>query len=220
MFIKICGMTEQPLIDRASALGFGMCGFIFHSPSPRDISPARTAMLDTHGMARVGVFVRQSVEEVREAAEEARLDFIQLHGGQTSSFAAQFPAEKVIRVLWPPKYPSLEALQADIDAFAETCGMYLLDAGMGSGMTLDWPSLAGLRFPRPWMLSGGLGPDNITKALAACSPDGIDLNSRLESSPGRKSAELMGRLMEALAGHPSMTADRAGADGRKEGILP
>lgn len=198
MLIKICGMTDQALIDRAAALGAGMCGFIFHEPSPRDIAPAQAAMLDTHGMARVGVFVRQSVEEVRDAVREARLDFIQLHGGQTASFAAQFPAEKVIRVLWPPKYLTLEALQADIDAFADTCGMYLLDAGMGSGMTLDWPSLVGLRFPRPWMLSGGLGPDNIAEALAACAPYGVDVNSRLESEPGRKSPELMDRLMEEL----------------------
>ena len=200
MLIKICGMTEQPLIDRAAAMGVDMCGFIFHEPSPRNILPAQAAALDTHGMARVGVFVRQSVEDVRATVAEARLDFIQLHGGQTASFAAQFPAEKVIRVLWPPKYLSLEDLQADIDAFAGTCGLYLLDAGMGSGMTLEWPSLGALRFPHPWMLSGGLGPDNIAEALDACTPDAIDVNSRLESEPGRKSPELMGRLMEALAG--------------------
>ena len=206
MLVKICGMTEQPLIDRAAALGVDMCGFIFHEPSPRNIAPAQAAALDTHGMARVGVFVRQSVEEVRAAVAEARLDFIQLHGGQTAAFAAQFPAEKVIRVRWPKKYGTLEALQADIDAFAPSCGMYLLDAGMGSGMTLDWPSLAGLRFPHPWMLSGGLGPDNITEALAACTPDAIDVNSRLESEPGRKSPELMERLMEALAGRPRKPA--------------
>lgn len=198
MLIKICGMTEQPLIDRAASLGAGMCGFIFHAPSPRDIAPAQAAGLETHGMARVGVFVRQSVEEVWSAVREARLDFIQLHGGQTASFAAQFPPEKVIRVLWPPKYLSLDALQADIDAFADTCGMYLLDAGMGSGMTLDWPSLEGLRFPRPWLLSGGLGPDNVAEALAACKPYGIDVNSRLESEPGRKDAALLQKLMDTL----------------------
>jgi phosphoribosylanthranilate isomerase len=101
-------------------------------------------------------------------------------------------------VLWPKKYGTLEALQADIDAFAPTCGMYLLDAGMGSGMTLDWPSLAGLRFPHPWMLSGGLGPDNVEEALAACRPDGLDMNSRLESSPGIKSPELLEKVFSRL----------------------
>ena len=76
--------------------------------------------------------------------------------------------------------------------------MYLLDAGMGSGMTLDWPSLAGLRFPHPWMLSGGLGPDNADAALAACSPNGLDMNSRLESSPGIKSPELLEKVFSRL----------------------
>ena len=193
-------MSEQKLIDHAAALGADMCGFIFYPPSPRNVSPEQAAGLETHGMKRVGVFVGQSVEEIRAIVREARLDFIQLHGGQSAEFASEFPAEKVIRVLWPKKYGTLAALQADIDAFAPTCGMYLLDAGMGSGMTLDWPSLGALRFPHPWMLSGGLGPDNIAEALDACTPDAIDVNSRLESEPGRKSPELMGRLMEALAG--------------------
>lgn len=198
LLVKICGMREQKLIDQTAALGADMCGFIFYPPSPRNISPEQAASLETHGMKRVGVFVGQSVEEIRAIVREARLDFIQLHGGQSAEFAAQFPAEKVIRVLWPKKYGTLEALQADIDASALTCGMYLLDAGMGSGMTLDWPSLAGLRFPHPWMLSGGLGPDNVEAALAACSPDGLDMNSRLESSPGIKSPELLEKVFSRL----------------------
>lgn len=196
--VKICGMREQKLIDRIAELGADMCGFIFYPPSPRNVSPEEAARLETHGMKRVGVFVEQSVEEIAAIAHEARLDFIQLHGGQSAEFASNFPAEKVIRVLWPKKCGTLEALQADIDAFAPTCGMYLLDAGMGSGMTLDWPSLAGLRFPHPWMLSGGLGPDNADAALAACSPNGLDMNSRLESSPGIKSPELLEKVFSRL----------------------
>lgn len=198
LLVKICGMSEQKLIDQTAALGADMCGFIFYPPSPRNISPEQAADLDTHGMKRVGVFVGQGAEEIRDIVREARLDFIQLHGGQSAEFAAQFPAEKVIRVLWPKKYGTLEALQADIDAFAPTCGMYLLDAGMGSGMTLDWPSLAGLRFPHPWMLSGGLGPDNVEEALASCRPGGLDMNSRLESSPGIKCPELLEKVFSRL----------------------
>ncbi|WP_446425578.1 phosphoribosylanthranilate isomerase [Mailhella sp.] len=198
MLIKICGMIEQHIVDRAVALGADMCGFIFHPSSPRHVTAAQAVALDTRGMARVGVFVEQSEEEAARIAQEARLDFIQLHGGQSAVFTAGFATERIIRVLWPKRYASLAALQADIDALAPACGLYLLDAGMGSGMTLDWPSLAGLRFPHPWMLSGGLGPDNVRQALASCSPDGLDLNSRLESSPGRKSLERMEALFAAL----------------------
>ena len=198
LHVKICGMSEQSLIDRAAELGADMCGFIFHPASPRNVSPAQAAGLDTHGMARVGVFVEQSAEEIATVMRGARLDFIQLHGGQSAEFASVFPAHKVIRVLFPAKYASREALQADIDAFAPTCGMYLLDAGMGGGKTLDWASLAGLRFPHPWMLAGGLGADNVAEAVAACLPDAVDMNSRLEEVRGRKSPELLEKAFAVL----------------------
>ena len=217
MRIKICGMSEQRLIDEAAALGVEFCGFVFYEPSPRNVSPRLVAALDTHGMKRVGVFVRQSAEETERIVREAGLDFVQLHGGQSAAFAGRFPAESVIRVLWPGKYSSVQALQQDIDAFAETCGMYLLDAGMGSGRELDWQSLAGLSFPHPWFLSGGLGPDNVATALSACSPDGLDFNSNLESSPGRKSGELMETAVAAVRECASGASDcgRGAADSRK-----
>lgn len=198
MRIKICGMSEQRVMDEAAALGVEFCGFVFHAPSPRNVTAVHAAALDTHGMKRVGVFVRQSVDEIRETVRSAGLDFIQLHGHQSAAFAAHFPAEKVIRVLWPDEYAVAKTLQRDIDAFAGTCGMYLLDAGMGSGRELDWASLRALRFPHPWFLSGGLGPDNVAGALSACSPDGLDFNSRLETSPGRKSVELMEAAVTAV----------------------
>ncbi|MBQ8664952.1 MAG: hypothetical protein IJ474_04125 [Mailhella sp.] len=196
--VKICGMNEQSAIDHAASLGADMCGFVFHPTSPRCVSPAQAAELDTHGMARVGVFVEQSAEEIVTIVRGARLDYIQLHGGQSAEFASIFPAKKVIQVLFPARYASREKLQADIDSYASTCGMYLLDAGMGGGKTLDWNALAGLRFPHPWMLAGGLEADNVAEAVAACSPDGVDMNSRLEDIPGRKSLERMEHAFAVL----------------------
>lgn len=198
MRIKICGMSSQPVIDEAAALGVEFCGFVFHGPSPRNVTPRQVAALDTHGMKRVGVFVTQSAEEIRNIVREAGLDYIQLHGGQSAAFAGNFPAERVIRVLWPARYASRAALEQDIAAFAGSCGLYLLDAGMGSGRELDWTSLHDLAFPHPWFLSGGLGPGNVARALRACSPDGLDFNSRLEISPGCKSAELVQQAVAAV----------------------
>ena len=85
----------------------------------------------------------------------------------------------------------------------DLCGILLLDAGMGSGMTLDWAALAELRFPKPWFLSGGLGPENIGRALSLLSPDGLDLNSKLESAPGRKDAGLMSAAVRAAGRMPA-----------------
>ncbi len=200
MLIKICGMTEQHIIDRASDLGVDLCGFIFYPPSPRNITPERAAALDTHGMARVGVFVGQSAEETLDIARRARLDYIQLHGGQEYDLSRLLPPTCVIRTLFPKKYAAADALLHDAERMAEGCGMFLVDAGLGSGMTLDWNALAGIHFPRPWILAGGIGPDNAVRAAALCRPDGIDLNSRLERSPGRKDALLMEKTVLALRG--------------------
>ncbi|MGN1039012.1 MAG: phosphoribosylanthranilate isomerase [Mailhella sp.] len=187
MRIKICGMSEQHAIDAAAEMGVDYCGFVFHASSPRNIRPGDAALLKTHGMKRVGVFVKQSVEEIHAIVQKASLDYIQLHGRQSAAFARNFPAEKVIKVFMPAWYPSMTELQEEMEAFSEFCGMYLLDAGMGSGKELDWKQLAHLSLPHPWLLSGGLGEENVAKALSACSPDGVDFNSRLESSPGHKS---------------------------------
>ena len=198
MWIKICGMSDQTAIDSAASLGVNMCGFVSYSPSPRDITAEKAASLDTHGMSRVGVFVNSDADEILRFMETARLDLVQLHGGQSEEFARLFPVEKVIRVLWPPRYETLEELQADIDRFALSCGWYLLDAGMGSGMTLDWSSLGKLHFPHPWLLSGGLGPQNVHQALSICRPDGMDLNSKLEDTPGHKSTTLIEEAVKAI----------------------
>lgn len=198
MWIKICGMSDQSAIDKAASLGVNMCGFVSYPPSPRNITAEKAALLDTHGMSRVGVFVSRDAGEILRFAETAHLDLVQLHGGQSVEIARLFPADKVIRVLWPPRYETLEALQSDIDRFASSCGWYLLDAGMGSGMTLDWASLGRLHFPHPWFLSGGLGPENVCQALKLCRPDGMDLNSKLEDAPGHKSEALMEETVKAI----------------------
>ena len=186
MLIKVCGMSEQAVIDTAAGLGVDMCGFVFHAPSPRSVTPEQARALDTGGMARVGVFVRQTAEETAAIMELARLDYVQLHGRQDTGFAALMPAERIIRVFNPAAYADTAGLQADIDAWAEHCGLYLLDAGAGSGRTLDWAALGRLHFARPWLLAGGLEADNVAGALRLCRPDGVDFNSRLESAPGRK----------------------------------
>ena len=198
MWIKICGMSDQDAIDKAASLGVNMCGFVSFHPSPRDITAEKAALLDTHGMSRVGVFVNSDVDEIRRFMETARLDFVQLHGCQSVEFARRFPVEKIIRVLWPPKYETVEALQIDIDRFASSCSWYLLDAGMGSGMPLDWTVMEKLHFPHPWFLSGGLGPQNLLQALSICRPDGVDLNSKLEDTPGHKSTALIEEAVKAI----------------------
>ncbi|MCI7568269.1 MAG: phosphoribosylanthranilate isomerase [Desulfovibrio sp.] len=198
MLVKICGLKRAEDVREAVELGVDFCGFIFHPQSPRAIAPARAAELDSGDCRRVGVFVEQGSEEILGVMDAARLDFAQLHGRQSVDCALRIGAEKVIRVLWPERFASVSALQAEIDRHARTCAWYLLDAGKrggGSGRHLDWDSLRELRFPHPWLLAGGLSAATLPAALQSCRPDGVDLNSGIEVAPGVKDVD---RLREAV----------------------
>lgn len=203
--VKICGLRRQEDLDCAAEAGAEFCGFIFHPASPRSISPQAAARLDSRGLRRVGVFVRQTEEEIREILRVARLDLVQLHGDQSPDCARALGAERVIRVLWPARYPDRAALEAAMALHAPSTALFLLDAGMGgggSGQRLLTPFLGDLESPRPWLLAGGLTPDNARQALNACpGACGADLNSGLESAPGRKDHHKIRAALAALRGH-------------------
>lgn len=207
MIVKICGMRDQNALDAASACGADMVGFIFAPGSPRFLSPDTAARLDTGRMARVGVFTGNDAETMLDIAAQAKLDFLQLHGSQSESLAAElsarFGAERLIRVFWPQRYTGTSEMERAMDEAAPHAGLFLLDAGTdggGHGVRLDASALAGLDAPRPWLLAGGMTPANVAEAVARCRPDGADLNSGLESSPGRKEPALIRSALAALGG--------------------
>ncbi len=188
--VKVCGQTNAEDAAVALSCGADFLGFIFHPSSPRCVTPQQAAAIPTGLCRRVGVFVRTEVREIAEIARTARLDLLQLHGPYSAQDAAFLGPERIIRVLWPEKTP-IESLQAQIDAWASFCAYYLTDAGSaaasgGLGRCLDVASLDRLRFPHPWFLAGGLSPSNLPRLLSLCHPNGIDLNSGVELSPGRK----------------------------------
>ncbi len=191
-FVKVCGQTHLSSIDDAIALGAHMCGFIFHAGSPRSVSPARASLLESGTLKRVGVFVRQNADEILSVMSQAHIDYAQLHGRQDVACAARIGSDRVIRVLWPEQHENLRFLQEEIDSWASFCAFYLLDAGRsGGGAGRRWNVAVAnrLRFPRPWILAGGLAPGNLFETLTLCRPDGIDLNSGVETAPGLKCAD-------------------------------
>ncbi len=205
MFFKVCGMRRQRDLDDAAALGFALCGFIFHPSSPRGTTPAEAAALDSRGMRRVGVFVRQDAAQTLAAVRTAGLDLVQLHGGQDAACMAKLAGalgrERLVRVLWPQKTPDAAAFAAELEEALEHCGTVLLDAGAsggGHGRRLALESLPASLAGRRWILAGGLGPD-VFADLAALPPErlpaGLDFNSGLESAPGAKDRVLMERTM-------------------------
>jgi phosphoribosylanthranilate isomerase len=198
--LKVCGMTRAEDLEACREAGVDLTGFIFHPRSPRYVTPEQAAGLPRVGL-RVGVFVSRSAEEVREIMDTAGLDLAQLHGKQDERFCEEVGPERVIRVFWPAGYDSLAELNADLARFAPVCRMFLLDSGTGGGghgTTINWSGLKGLEADRPWLLAGGLTPGTVAEALATCRPDGLDLNSGLETAPGCKDAGLIQKAVKNI----------------------
>lgn len=201
MRLKVCGITREEDAQRAAQLGYQYCGFIFHPDSPRHVTMEQAAAIDSGPLLRVGVFVQQGPVEIRAIMREARLHLAQLHGEQTAEEALAIGADQVIRVLWPERYATVEALEAD--ASHQPCAFFLLDGGEeggGGGLPLTWERLRTLRLPKGFFLAGGLGPHNVAEALEHCSPAGMDLNSGVESAPGIKDHNKMAAVAATLRG--------------------
>ena len=199
--VKVCGLRRPEDVTLCEELGVDWTGFIFYPPSPRNVTPEQVAALPRGRAARVGVFVLPSAQEVREIMDRADLDLAQLHGSQDRRFCEQVGPERVVKVFWPLRYPNLADLEQDMGAFASSCRAMLLDAGTavgGHGVSLDFGSLARLTFPRPWLLAGGLGPENIQEAVRRCRPWGVDLNSGVEEAPGRKSPVFLRSVLDKI----------------------
>lgn len=204
--IKVCGLTRSEDLNACFESGVDFTGLIFANKSPRCISPQQAAELpsDPAGRCkRVGVFVKQPLEETLQTARTARLELIQLHGGETPEYCRAIGPERVIKVLWPQKVSPAE-LEAEFQRFAPVCSYFLLDSGLsggGSGQRLDEKTLSGLATlnpPRPWFLAGGLDGQSAALALTHCRPYALDFNSGLEISPGIKDLRKISFLKQAV----------------------
>ncbi|MDR1359508.1 MAG: phosphoribosylanthranilate isomerase [Deltaproteobacteria bacterium] len=207
--LKICGLTRAVDVRLCLDLGVSCTGFIFAPASPRGISPRDAAALPRGRAARVGVFAGQEADEVLRIMDSAALDYAQLHGGEDENFCRAVGPERVIKTIWPERLAGvgeesrglfpLKALTSECLRFAPVCAFFLLDAGQrggGGGRPLAWESLRDFRPPRPWILAGGIGPDNLLRALSSCSPWAVDCNSKVEAAPGVKDAQ---KLLDAAA---------------------
>ena len=201
--VKICGMTRPEDVIGCAEAGADLLGFIFAAKSPRRLTAQQAAALPRTTAKRVGVFVEQTLEEVLAVMDAAGLDFAQLHGGQDAAFCRAVGPQRVIRAFWPQKHPDTAALAAEVQRFAGAIRYALLDAGTsggGHGVSLPFKPLAEFSPSMPWLLAGGLGPDNVAEAVAQARPHGVDLNSGVESSPGLKELAKVRRSLWAVKG--------------------
>lgn len=199
--VKVCGLTRREDVAACRDLGVDLLGFIFHPASPRCVDPAFAASVSRGGALKVGVFVHQSADEVRRIMDQGGLDLAQLHGGQNQAFCRAVGPQRVLKVLWPEKLGSARALEQEAARFAGCCLHLLLDAGSGGGghgRMMDLAILQHADIAKDWFLAGGLGPDTVRAALAACAPTGLDLNSGVEDAPGSKNPDKIAAVLRLL----------------------
>jgi len=209
--VKICGITNLKQGEAIAHLGATALGFILVPNSPRYIAPEQLVTIIPYLPATVesiGVFVDTDIAEVVQIVAKTGLKAVQIHGQESPSYCQELRHQlskdlsrvEIIKALRVRNREDLENI-ANYETVVDT---FLLDAYHpqllgGTGHTLDWSMLADFTPRRPWFLAGGLNPENISIALRNLKPDGIDLSSGVEISPGNKDLSKVEKLFTQLS---------------------
>lgn len=221
MIIKVCGMRCGENIAEVASLGIDFIGLIFWKHSPRyvkmiptgaGIIPDRTSIdgkCTGNEVKRVGVFVDDMAQNIITRAVNYRLDYIQLHGNETPTFIKNLRTTLCNDIC--PNISFIKSISVESAEDLERCHEYedcvelfLFDTRCkcvgGSGRQFDWSILQHYKGKKPFLLSGGIGPDDAERIRSFHHPAfaGIDLNSRFETEPGLKDADAIRKFMEAL----------------------
>ncbi len=209
MQVKICGITQADQALAIAQMGATHLGFICVPQSPRYLPAERLADITQTlaaagaGVGTVGVFANAALDDILAVAHQTRLTGLQLHGAEPVEFCQQLrqrlPGIRLIKAIRLKTSHDL-ALALTYPSYVDAL---LLDAYHpqqlgGTGLTLDWQTLGDFRPACPWLLAGGLRPDNVQEALSTLSPDGIDLSSGVERCPGQKDLSLVQQLFEQI----------------------
>ena len=201
MIIKVCGMREADNIREVEQLGIDWMGFIFWPKSKRYVSEM-PAYLPVR-CKRVGVFVNEDIEQVKRIADDYALDIIQLHGSESPEYARQLREWKVVKAFNIATKGDFEATKP----YEGIADYFLFDTKGksvgGNGEKFDWDVLADYVGETPFLLSGGIGPDDARRVKSFRHPKciGIDLNSRFESTPGLKDVARLHHFLTHLTHH-------------------
>lgn len=205
--VKICGITDPGDAHSALAAGANYLGFVFFAKSPRHVTPAQARDIAGDlppGVMKVALVVNADDATLDEITEQVPLDMLQLHGKESPARVAQIRARYGLPVMKAVGISTPEDLPQLID-YGTVADQLLIDAKApkgaalpgGNGVTFDWRLIANRRFLRPWMLAGGLTPENVAEAIRLTGARQVDVSSGVESSPGRKDPERMAAFIRA-----------------------
>lgn len=193
--IKICGMRRKEDIEAAGACRPDYVGFILSPGFRRSVTLQEAELMAdllAPGILKVGVFVNETVERVTAAA--GVLDQIQLHGTEDNAYIKELREQTAKPVIQAFHIRSADDLKRAMESEAD---YLLLDNGTGTGETFDWSLIR--EMDRPWILAGGLGPDNVAEAVRRFRPYAVDLSSGAETD-GWKDPVKMEKCVQAVRG--------------------
>jgi phosphoribosylanthranilate isomerase len=207
VLVKICGLNSAEAADAAARAGADFGGLLFHPNSPRNLSLELASALASRlrGKLRLIAVTSNATDDVLSAIVAAtKPEFLQLHGHEmperVAAIRARFglPVIKVFSIAEEKDF-------AQLSAYEKLADMFLFDAKApkgatregGHGVAFDWQLLRGQSFARPFILEGGLNPDNVVRAITVTSPFGVGTSSGVETAPGVKSASLIAEFVSS-----------------------
>jgi phosphoribosylanthranilate isomerase len=206
--VKICGSRAEDAFDAAIEGAADWLGFNFFPPSPRAVTAARAAALSARhagGAARVGLFVDPADAAIADVLDRLALDALQVYAPPARI------AELADRFGVPVWRPIGIAAASDLPATPGAAARLLLEAPPpaaatrpgGNARPFDWSLLRGWTAPCPWMLAGGLTPENVAEAIARTGAPAVDVSSGVERAPGEKDPALIRAFLAAVRAAPA-----------------
>ena len=210
--VKFCGLTRPADVEAAAKAGAAYVGFVFFPKSPRHLTPEQAralALAVPPGIAKVALTVDMDDAGIDAILDSVPVDLLQLHGRETPERVAAVKSRTGLPVMKAVGVAGPEDL-ATLDSFTRVADQILVDAKApkgaalpgGNGIAFDWRLIAGRRWPLPWMLAGGLTPDNVAEAVRLTGARQVDVSSGVESAPGVKDPARMAAFAAALGAVP------------------
>jgi len=206
--VKICGLRSADDVTTAAQAGAAYVGFVFFAKSPRHVQidqAATLAAMAPAGLCKAALTVNASDAELDAITSKVPLDMLQLHGTESPERVAEIKARYGLPVMKAIGVADATDLP-QIDVYSTVADQLLIDAKPprdaelpgGNGLAFDWRLLAGRKYwQRPWMLAGGLTPDNVTEAVRMTGANQVDVSSGVETAPGQKDQNLIRSFVEA-----------------------